>query len=154
MKKLFFVALGTLFSLATYAQAFTTFSIQKTDGSVEVLPAVGTKITFSSSVLSATNSNKNASIQLSTVDFMCFGNADEAISGIGDVIGNKVKIYSIDGTIQVVAPAGVSINVLNIAGHIISSQISTGYVQDIASELATGMYIVQIGSETFKTIVK
>ncbi len=152
MKKIFLVAFVALISTVAYAQTFASFSFEKTDGTVTSLPAVGTKITFPTTALSAVNAAHNATVQLTSLGYMYF--SQEASTAVDDVLNAQVQLLSTNHTIQLTAPAGMRVNVLNVAGQQIATQITTGSQQNIATQLPQGMYIVQVGSQTFKTIVK
>ncbi len=153
MNKGCFVALVLLMSAVGYANDFTTFSFQKADGTVEVLPAIGTKITFTNDALTAVHAKTHANMLLNSISFMCFGSPENAV-GVESVLGENINLSVCHGTLQLTAPAGLSVRVLHITGQIISHSTSTGAQQEIASQLATGVYIVQVGSETLKTIVR
>ncbi len=154
MKKILFAVFALLVSASTEAQTFTTFSIQQTDGSVVVLPAVGTKITFSATSLSAAHATQNTTIQLSGVDFMCFGDADEALSGFEHFSPNEIGFFSHQGNLQLTAPAGLFVQLFDLTGRLLTQQMSTGTPQNIATQLSQGVYVVRVGRETLKTIVR
>ncbi len=153
MKKTLLVACAMLASVAMYADGFTSFSIEKTDGSTEHLPAVGTKITFSSSALNAMHVDVQSSILLNQVAYMYFSNENTMV-GVDNVALHDVRLINQDGMLQLTAPTGMHVTVRNVTGQLVNSTISTGSEQTIASSLAGGVYLVQIGSETLKTIVR
>ncbi len=137
-----------------YAENFTTFSFHRANGTVENVPAVGAKITFNGSILKAINAGASAEILLPTIDFMCFGDPNNAVSALANTLGSKVTLNTYDGTIQLTAPADMSVRVWNATGQLINECVSIGTQQNIAAQLMKGIYIVHVGSETFKTIVK
>ncbi len=153
MKKIFAIVCVTLaFGATLYADTFTTFSFEKTDSSTEHLTAIGTKITFSNSAVNAVNMGARADILLNQVAYMYFSNADASV-GVDNIALRNVRLVGTDGAILLTAPVGIPVQVLNITGQMIATLVTTGEEQTIAS-LTAGMYIVQIGSETVKTIVR
>ncbi len=153
MKKHFLVACTLLLAMAIHAEQFTTFSFQKADGTVETLPAIGTKITFTNTVLNAANTGINASILLNNITFMCFGDPQNA-SSVEGTFASNIRLHAHNGTLQLLAPANQQVQVFNPTGQLLHQTITTGTQQTLASGLTSGLYLVQIGSQTLKTIIK
>ena len=62
-----------------------------------------------------------------------------------------VSVYkSSDNSLMVVGAQGMSITVFNTLGHIVRTTRGTGNVQKVYTG-AKGVYIVKVGSRTFKT---
>ncbi len=154
MKKIFWIVCALAISAATYANTFATFTLEKADGTTNKLPAIGTKITFSSSVVSAINASVSSNILLNQVAYMYFNDATVSV-GVDNVALRDVHLVSTDGAILLTAPAGMTVRVLNVTGQTIATLMSTGDEQTIASALSEGVYMVQIGGQTtIKTIVR
>ncbi len=153
MKKIFTIFCVLLASVMMHANHYTTFSFERANGSTEHLPAVGTKITFSSSAVSAVSVSVSSNILLSQVAYMYFSDSDANV-GVDNVALRDVRLVSVDGAILLTAPAGMAVHVMNITGQTIATLVSTGDEQTIASALAEGVYMVQIEGQTIKTIVR
>ncbi len=151
MKKILVFLLVACASIEMYADSFATFSFEKADGSIKNIPAVGTKIIFSNSTLSAVNSASRADILLNDIAYMYFSNQ---ATDVNNIATHAVRIWSEAGTILLTAPNNNIVRVLNITGQQINETLSTGEAQSIATQLSNGVYIVQVGSETYKTIVR
>ncbi len=153
MKKILWIVCALAISAATYANTFATFTLEKADGTTDNLPAIGTKITFSSSAVNAVSAGVSSNILLNQVAYMYFSNAEAGV-GVDNVALRDVRLVSTDGAILLTAPAGMMVRMLNVTGQTVATLVSTGDEQTIASALTEGVYLVQIGSQTVKTIVR
>lgn len=119
------------------ADSYDYLTFRTSDGTEQSITAVGTKITFSNGSLVATNGSTTVTKTLSDMSAMYFATT---ASGIADVTTNAVSAAIVDGRLSVNAPAGTTVRLYGADGR----QLST------SARLERGVYVVRVGSQTFK----
>ena len=118
-------------TLATQAADYQYLAIEKTDGSVETLEAVGLNISYSSTALTAKNSKEQATIALTDLKRMYFTNT----KADGDTTGIEATAADWNDT---------ETEIYDLRGH----RLPQG------TKPARGLYIFKKGNTTTKKIVK
>lgn len=119
------------------ADSYDYLTFRTSDGTEQSITAVGTKITFSNGSLVATNGSESVTKTLSDMSAMYFATT---ASGIADVTTDAVSAAIVDGCLTVNAPAGTAVSLYGTDGR----QLST------SARLERGVYVVRVGSQTFK----
>lgn len=119
------------------ADSYDYLTFRTADGAEQSITAVGTKIVFTDGNLVATNGSTTITKSLSDMSAMYFA---ATASGIADVTTDAVSASIIDGRLSVTAPAGPAVSLYTADGR----QLST------SSHLDRGVYVVRVGSQTFK----
>ncbi len=152
-RKLFSLLLLAAISQGSYADDYTNFLLVKNDNTTTVLTAVGTKITFSGTNLVATSGSDAVTIPLTSMSYMVFSNASTGISQTQVAQGAVVSAYN--GTISVRTDESASVLVCNSAGQIMgTARVEAGQTTAVASGLTSGVYIVKVNNESYKTVVR
>ncbi len=133
------------------ASTYTTLALQTSDGTEQTITAVGTRITFSDGNVKAVNGTESLTLSLADMSSMYFTGLASAVQSLNL---SEVSILAGEGQISVAAPEGTLLTLTNLSGRTIARVTATGEVQTLATALNKGIYIVGIGTETIKTLVR
>ena len=73
-------------------------------------------------------------------------------SSVGEINATQTVVSSTDGAINVYNLNGEDVAIYNLTGYV--EYGNAGVIGDLSVELPSGIYIVKVGSETHKVIVR
>ncbi len=141
--------------LQSHADDYSTFTLLRADDTAMALTAVGTKIVFSEGSLVATSGDTTVTIDLADMQSMFFGssNSIDAISAIKT--GSGLTVSTSGRSIVVTSAEGGKAVVASIAGQIVgNATLTAGTTATVASNVTPGVYVVKVGQQTIKAIVR
>ncbi len=134
------------------ATDYTTMAFRHTDGTVTLMAADGLDMAFSGGNLIATSSGAASTMQLSTLEAMYFSSATTGISA--STSGGRAVCSSF-GSILVTGRAGDEVRVYDTAGTLRGKRtLQSAQPAAVTENLPAGVYIVRVGDETTKILVK
>ncbi|MBQ3630445.1 MAG: hypothetical protein II949_04335 [Prevotella sp.] len=136
---------------ATWAQGNYNFlTLRQTDNTLQSIPTEGLVITFGSGQLTATSGNTKATVALSSLDTMYFSENDA--NGIADQEAPQVAFRVNERLLQVSAPAGAKVLIVNAGGMLIDHY--TAGNDSHGTALRPGIYIVRVNDRSSKIYIK
>ena len=136
---------------ATWAQGNYNFlTLRQTDNTLQSIPTEGLVITFGSGQLTATSGNTKATVALSSLDTMYFSENDA--NGIADQEAPQVAFRVNERLLQVSAPAGAKVLIVNAGGMLIDHY--TAGNDSHGTALRPGIYIVRVNDHSSKIYIK
>ncbi len=134
------------------ATDYTTLAFRHTDGTVSYMAADGLDMAFSGGSLVATNTDASLTMQLSTLEAMYFSTTT---TGISAATADGRRVRSGLGCIMVTGRAGDEVRVYDTAGTLRGKRtLSSSQPAAVTENLPSGVYIVRVGDETTKILVK
>ncbi len=153
MKRILLLLLLAAGIQQSHADDYSTFTLLRADNTATALTAVGTKIVFSGGSLVATSGDTTVSIALTDMQSMYFGSAANAISTIE--AGSGLTVSTSGRSIVVTSAEGGKAVVASIAGQIVgNATITAGTTATVASNVTPGVYVIKVGQQTIKAIVR
>ncbi len=144
MKKTLLTLLLSAAATAVWADSgydYLVFALQ--DGTKSSLSSEKLTITFPDGKLVATDGTDTFTAPLSAMERMYFSSTPAGIAAVSaDADGAGVQI--VDGHLQVLAPQGTPVRLYRADGAAVS----------VSSRLDAGVYMVKVGSRTFKVLAK
>lgn len=153
MKHLLTIAMILLASAAAKAENYNYLIFQNADGTETALTSSRLKIIFSNGYLIATSGASEATLDLTSLSSMAF--SDGNTTGITSAYSTGNAIKAGKGYITVSSNAESHVSVFGANGAVIAKgTVSAGGEETFGSNLAPGLYIVNVNGKSTKIIVK
>ncbi len=150
MKRLLLFIVALVPCMLCQADDYDTFTFAKTDGTEVALPAIGLRITYANGKMTAVNGSQTATLSLADLSAMRFSTAAAGIAGV--TADNGVKVLG--NQIMVAAPQGTIVQVVNLLGQTLCRQTASGSSEAVGGVLMGGVYLVKVGQQTIKVLVR
>lgn len=147
----FFVAL--LLATSVSAQRLDYLTFRLLNGNEQSLNiSSGAVLTFANDKLITTCDGQTITIATSELGAIFFS---AELTGINTLTTAAVHAQFLDGTLQVVAPAGTPVGIYNLDGRNVATlKKSTNGNERFTLPLHKGIYVVRVGEQTFKLLAQ
>ena len=147
----FFVAL--LLATSVSAQRLDYLTFRLLNGNEQSLNiSSGAVLTFANDKLITTCDGQTITIATSDLGAIFFS---AELTGINTLTTAAVHAQFLDGTLQVIAPAGTPVGVYNLDGRNVATlKKSTNGNERFTLPLYKGIYVVRVGEQTFKLLAQ
>lgn len=149
------LASAALMAAATAGAAdYGYLAVRQADGTVTTLAADGLRITFADGKLVATQGGQTSTLSLASLDAMYF-TTEGATTSITAISSASSSLTVAAGSVRVAAEQGAQVALYALNGVRVASLTASGQGEETLAEgLQKGVYIVNIGGQATKIVVK
>lgn len=153
MKQFGLILILALLSLSGMAQRLDYLTLRATDGSMQSVKIdLGTVITFTDGVMTATTAGESQSFNLTEISAFFF---DAEPTAINKLESTDLKVSLSSSQLSVLGPKAAVVQVFSTDGRLVAAFTkSTASAEVFGVNLPSGVYVVKVNGQTSKLMVR